>query len=160
MIKEHVKIILSTILGIIATFCKAYGTIIAFVCFAIIFDVVSGVVASKASGIKITSAKAHKGFWKKVGLLLGLFFGIFLDMFIPSSLSIINISIPFNMPFGLIFGCYIVFNECISICENIYRINPTILPRWIVSILNGGIEKIDNLVDNNKEVHDDEKENN
>ena len=143
--KEIWKIILSFLTGILATFFKLYGAILGLVCIAIIFDTISGIVASKVSGIEITSKKANQGFWKKVGLILALFFGVFLDMFIPIALSYISIVLPFNTPFGLIFGCYIVFNEGISICENLYKINPSLLPDWVIKLLKGGANSINKV---------------
>lgn len=140
--KEYMKVFFSFIAGVITTFFNMYGPIIGLVCFAIIFDVVTGVVGSKAAGRKISSKKAYKGFWKKVSLLLALVFGMFLDLFIPLSLKYVDIVIPYNMPFGLIFGCYIVFNESISICENIYKVDPTILPLWVRGMLLDGSKVI------------------
>ena len=140
------KIVLSFIVGVVTTFFKLYGMILGLVCCVIVFDTITGIIASKSKGVKITSKKANKGFWKKVGLLLALFFGVFLDIFIPEALGLISIEIPFNMPFGLIFGCYIVFNESISICENLYKINPSILPTWVKNLLKGGIKKIDTSI--------------
>lgn len=139
---ELKKRVISFIVGVITTFFKFYGTILGLVGIAIVLDTITGVVASKATGKKITSKKANQGFWKKMGLILALFFGVFLDMFIPEALNYIHIELPFNMPFGLIFGCYIIFNEGISICENIYNINSDILPDWVKTMLKGGAEKI------------------
>lgn len=143
---EVKKRIFSFFAGVVTTFFQLYGAIIGLVGLAIVFDIITGVVASKATGTQITSKKAHQGFWKKTGLLIALFFGVFLDVFIPEALSFISVTLPFNMPFGLIFGCYIVFNEGISICENIDKINPTILPSWVKKLLKGGAEKIDSAI--------------
>lgn len=140
---ETKKKVASFILGVVTTFFQLYGLILSLVCMAIVFDVVTGVTASKATGKKITSKKANEGFWKKIGLILSLFFGVFLDVFIPAALEVVSITLPFNMPFGLIFGCYIVFNEGISICENFDKINPNILPQWVKALLKGGADKLD-----------------
>lgn len=150
---EVKKRVFSFFAGVVTTFFQMYGAILGLVGVAIIFDTITGIVAAKASGTQITSKKANQGFWKKVGLLLALFFGVFLDLFIPEALSFISVTLPFNMPFGLIFGCYIVFNEGISICENIDKINPTILPSWVKKLLKGGADKIDSAVsdENNNE---------
>ena len=142
MKNEVVKRVLSFITGVLATFFKMYGAIIGLVCLAIVFDIITGVVGAKASGTKISSKKANQGFWKKVGLLMALFFGMFLDFFIPTALAVVELSIPFKLPFGLIIGCYIVFNEGVSICENIDKINPQILPAWVKKLLQGGADKI------------------
>lgn len=140
------KKILSFIGGVITTFFQMYGAILALVCVAIVFDVITGIAGSKATGVAISSKKANQGFWKKIGLLLGLFFGVFLDVFIPVALKYLTITLPFNTPFALVFGCYIVFNESISIAENIDKINPEILPRWVKSMLKSGADKIDSAV--------------
>ena len=148
---EVKKRVASLIVGVITTFFKMYGAILGLVGVAIVFDTITGIAASKASGKQITSKKANQGFWKKVGLLLALFFGVFLDVFIPEALTFISVVLPFDMPFGLIFGCYIVFNEGISICENIDVINPSILPKWVKKLLKGGVDKIDSAISDDTE---------
>ena len=148
---ELKKRVFSFLAGVVTTFFQMYGAILGLVCAAIIFDVITGVSAAKATGKKITSKKANQGFWKKVGLLMALFFGVFIDVFIPHALSFISITIPFNMPFGLIFGCYIIFNEGISICENLDKIDPNLLPKWVKKMLEGGSEKIDSAVSDDKD---------
>lgn len=156
--REFFKRVFSFFTGVFASFFQLYGVIFGLVCVAIVFDTVTGVVGAKASGTKITSKKANQGFWKKVGLILALFFGIFLDIFIPHALSFISITLPFNMPFGLIFGCYIIFNEGISICENLDKINPYLLPVWVKKMLEGGVEKIDSSPEEKKEEEDGNKQ--
>ena len=148
---ELKKRVFSFLAGVVTTFFQMYGAILGLVCAAIIFDVITGVSAAKATGKKITSKKANQGFWKKLGLLMALFFGVFIDVFIPHALSFISITIPFNMPFGLIFGCYIIFNEGISICENLDKIDPNLLPKWVKKMLEGGSEKIDSAVSDDKD---------
>lgn len=143
---EVKKKVLSFFAGVITTFFQAYGAIFGLVGIVIVFDTITGIVASKATGTNVTSKKANQGFWKKMGLLLALFFGVFLDVFIPIALDFISVVVPFNMPFGLIFGCYIIFNEGISICENIDKINSDILPHWVKTLLRGGADKIDTAV--------------
>ena len=148
---ELKKRVFSFLAGVVTTFFQMYGAILGLVCAAIVFDIITGVSAAKATGKKITSKKANQGFWKKMGLLMALFFGVFIDMFIPHALSFISITIPFNMPFGLIFGCYIIFNEGISICENLDKIDPNLLPKWVKKMLEGGSEKIDSAVSDDKD---------
>lgn len=152
------KQIISIVAGGISAFFQLYALIIGMVCMAIVFDMVTGVCAAKATGTKISSKVARQGFWKKVGLMLALFFGMFLDIFIPTALTVIHVELPFNTPFGLIFGCYIVFNESISICENFDKINPTILPKWVKFLIQGGASKIDTQVNHNEEELDNERE--
>ena len=137
------KIIISSLTGAIATFFNQYGLIIAFVTIAIVIDCITGLVKSKATSEGWSSKKATLGFWKKVALLVALAFGMLLDFFIPTTLLQIGVKIPFNLPFTLVVGCYIVLNECISICENLYEINPQIMPKWIVNLLKVAKKDID-----------------
>lgn len=141
---EKTKWLLSIICGLLSAFTKQYGMIIAFVSCAVVFDWITGIIGEKAVGHAITSKKGTIGFWKKMALFAGLFFGFFLDYFIPFAIAKINIEVPVKEAiFGMIIGCYIVINECISICENIYKANPDILPKWIVSMLTLAKEQLD-----------------
>lgn len=133
---EKMKWLLSVFCGLLSAFTEQYGMIIAFVAVAVIFDWITGIIGERAVGHAITSKKGTIGFWKKMALFAGLFFGFFLDYFIPYCLEKISLELPVKGAiFGMIIGCYIVINECISICENIYKANPGILPQWIVTML-------------------------
>ncbi|MBQ2015661.1 MAG: phage holin family protein, partial [Clostridia bacterium] len=44
-------------------------------------------------------------------------------------------------------GIYIILNESISICENIYKANKKSLPKWIKKLLSGAKGKIDEMGD-------------
>lgn len=140
---DKIKYILSVLGGLLATITKQYGLILIFVVIGIFMDCITGLVKSKITGKGWSSKLGFVGFWKKVSLLIALFFGIFLDYFIPTTLEkIVSVEIPFALPFGLIIGAYIVLNECISICENLYECNPDIVPKWIVGLLRNAKEKI------------------
>ena len=137
------KTLTSLFTGLVASFWGIYGPVIICVLFAICTDVVSGLVASMASGEKISSKVGWIGFWKKMALILALAFGIFMDSFIPILLGTISLELPFTMPIGTIVGCYIVINEAISIIENINQAAPTALPKWIKKLLEGAGKTID-----------------
>lgn len=137
------KLTMSLVSGLIASFWGIYGPVILCVLVAICMDVVSGLVASMASGEKISSKVGWIGFWKKMALILALAFGIFMDSFIPILLGTISLELPFTMPIGTIVGCYIVINEAISIIENINQAAPTALPKWIKKLLEGAGKTID-----------------
>lgn len=133
---EKAKWLLSIMAGAVGAFSKQYGVLIVMVCTVIVMDWVTGVIASAAVGEPITSKKGTKGFWKKMALLTALFFGFFLDYFVPYVTTKVGIHIDVNVAiFGMIIGCYIVLNESISICENLYKTNPSIIPKWIVKLL-------------------------
>jgi phage-related holin len=141
---EKTKWLLSIICGAISAFTKQYSTIIMFVVAAVALDWITGVIGEKAVGHPITSKKGTIGFWKKMALFAGLFLGFYLDYFIPYALDKINIELPVKGAiFGMVIGCYIVINECISICENIYKANQGILPKWIITTLQLAKTQID-----------------
>ena len=136
------KWLISLILGAWATFTQQYAIILGFIITVITLDVVTGLIKAKAIGEGWKSKKGFKGFWKKISLLVAFGFGIFLDCFIPYALSVISIELPFNSPFALVVGVYIILNESISVCENLYEINPHTLPNWIKSLLSNANDKI------------------
>lgn len=141
---KAIKTALSFIGGIIATIAQQYGLILGFVCIVIIMDIVTGIMKVKASDEKLSSDKARRGFWKKLAYIAAFTFGIFIDFFIPSMLTVFaDIALPFNCPFGLILGVYIVLNESISICENLYIINPVAVPQWLKPFFEKLTEKIE-----------------
>lgn len=152
-LEKLVKWGISAVGGFFATITEQYGVVLILVCAAIIFDVVTGLIKSKANSVAITSKTGIKGFWKKIALLLALFFGIFLDMAIPSILSVVSVELPFNCPFGLIIGVYIILNESISILENFYAINPDIVPKWVKNIFTKAKNEI-NKADGESEEKD------
>lgn len=147
---EKAKWLLSALLGLILSFTQKYGIMIIFVAVAIVFDFVTGLIKANIKG-EVSSEVGKKGFFKKMALLICLFFGFFLDFVIPYMCATIGIKIPFETPFGLIICFYIVLNESISICENLYACNPGIMPNWIVRMLKSAKEQIDDKGGGNNE---------
>lgn len=139
---EKAKWLLSALCGLILSFTQKYGIMIIFVAIAIVFDFVTGLIKANLKG-EVSSEIGKRGFFKKIALLICLFFGFFLDFVIPYMCGTIGIKIPFETPFGLIICFYIVLNECISICENLYACNPGIMPKWIVRMLKSAKQQID-----------------
>lgn len=148
---EKIKWITSALLGILTTFSKQYGVLIALVAVAIVFDLVTGLIKAKVDKNDVfSSSKCAEGLFKKLALLVGMFFGFFLDWFIPYVLLYVNVEIPFAMPFSMIICFYIVLNESISVCENLYATNPEIMPKWIVRFLTNAKDKLLNDSDGEK----------
>ena len=129
--------------GLLMAVWQAYGLVIILVGVVIVFDVLTGLLKAFATDERLNAAKASKGFTKKLALLLGLAFGIFLDVAVPVMLSVISVELPFNSPFGMIVGVYIILNEGISICENLYTVDPKILPAFIRQMHQSGKEELD-----------------
>lgn len=132
---EKPKIIATAALSALTAFANKYAAIVVFVVIVVCMDIITGIIASCATGEKISSEKGTKGFWKKMALFAALAFGFLLDYFIPYMISYTGIELPASALFGVMIGCYIVINESISICENLYRCNDEILPKWVVKLL-------------------------
>lgn len=142
---EKIKWAISILCGLVATFFEQYGILILLVAVAIFFDFITGLIKAKVSETETwSSQKCSKGLWKKIALLAAMFFGFFLDWFIPIALLYVKVELPFSMPFSMVISFYIVLNESISICENLYAANPEIMPRWIVTLLTNVKDKIGN----------------
>lgn len=146
-----IKIVISAVCGIIAAFFDKYGILITAVITAIVIDFITGLVKAKMNG-GWSSKTASKGFWKKIALLVALTFGIFLDFVVPAVLTDVGIVLPFKLPFALVISCYIVINECISIAENLYVINPDTMPNWIVKLLKIAKKEIEEKVEDSTNI--------
>lgn len=140
---EKPKIIATAALSALTAFANKYAAIVVFVVIVVCMDIVTGIIASCATGEKISSEKGTKGFWKKMALFAALAFGFLLDYFIPYMVSYTGIELPASALFGVMIGCYIVINESISICENLYRCNDEILPKWVVKLLTQSKDQLD-----------------
>ena len=148
-----IKWLLSIIGGALATFFEHYGILILLVAVAIIFDLVTGLLKAKTSeNTAWSSEKCRRGLFMKLALLVGMCFGFFLDCFIPYALTYININLPFALPFSMVISFYIILNESISICENLYAANPEVMPKWIVKLLVNVKDKLEGETEEEKEA--------
>lgn len=86
------------------------------------FDLITGIVGALKNGEQIKSSKLRDGLFKKVGFVfcyaLGEVLG-YAKLFLP---------IPFGDKLLSIICVYVIATEVVSICENISKINPDILP--------------------------------
>ena len=144
---DKIKILIAGAMGILSAFADRYATIVLFVVLVVMLDFITGIIAAIVNGEKLSSQKGTVGFWKKVALFAAMAFGFLMDYFIPYMLAYVHVDVPASALFGVFIGCYIVVNESLSICENLYRCNDEILPKWVVKILTGSKEAIDKVGD-------------
>lgn len=156
---EKLKYLFAILGGLIVTFGKMYGALFIAVAVAMCFDFITGIIAAKVSGEGFNSQKAKRGALKK-GMLLGaLLFGIFLDYVLPMATKMVGFQ--FNVShllFSSVIAFYIVFTECVSVCENFYRCCPDAFPKWILKTLTVGKEQLDKLGDKIEEDNKDEED--
>lgn len=143
---ERIKILFAMFCGAVAALFKMYWPIIVFTTIALVFDFITGVIAANLTGEGWNSKKAGKGAAKKGTLLIMLGFGIFLDYMIPMAAQQVGFNVHINhLMFSSVIGFYIIFTECISVCENFYKISPHSFPKWIIKLLTVGKEQLDKL---------------
>lgn len=140
---EFYKITLSIITGLLASFTQEYGLLLLFVTFAIVLDVVTGVIKVSCTDEVWDKKKASQGFWHKISLYIGLSIGVFLDYFLPFMASEVGINMGLGAHISYIFGAYIVLNELISACQNLQCCNSHILPAWVLKLLQTSAEQLD-----------------
>ena len=137
---------------IIATFSVLFNWlgILAFPLFILlgcnIFDYVTGIGAAKyrdpGDDRPVKSYKSIKGIFKKVCMYILIMLGWFMDILVETTLSQL---IPVTIPpvFAITITCWIIFNEIISILENMddmgVAIPPFLLP--ILKKMKGQIEE-------------------
>lgn len=145
----YLKWLLSVVSGVIAAFFGRYGLFFGLVAAAVVLDVITGLVKSKATGEGLSSEKANRGFWRKLSLFAGLAFGIFLDFASAAVLAHAGVTLgsDADMPFSMILCAYIIINEMISIGENLYLANPDSFPKWIARRLKVAREELERQED-------------
>ncbi len=140
---SYVKYIFSVVCGAVLSYFRLYGIAFTVVAIAVLFDIITGVLASVMDGTGLSSERAYKGVIKKAVLFLALGFGTFLDAFLPYAAQAVNLDTPKSMLFSSVICVYITVTECISVIENIYRCNNRALPEWIVKLLRTARDDID-----------------
>lgn len=139
---DKLKLFVSVIGGAVSAYLKAYIPLIAIVLVSAVFDIITGVIASVYTGEGLNSKKAVHGALKKSAMFLSLGFGTFLDYLIPLAAANLGINMGATVMFSSVIAFYIVFGECVSVCENLYSCNPNALPRWVAKLLTDGIDAI------------------
>lgn len=108
-----------------------------------ILDYVTGITAAGVQNQQISSYKGIIGIAKKVFMYLLIIVGVFVDTMLQYMFN--NMGVPIALPFivGCVVACWLVFNEMISILENLNDIGvpmpPFLMP--IVKKIKKTVEK-------------------
>ncbi len=98
-----------------------------------VIDYGTGVVASKYRAEAVTSYKGIQGIAKKVCMWLLVAVGAMVDIVLTYAADIAGLNISTNGAIAAIVALWIVFNELISILENIRDIGVN-LPPWLLPL--------------------------
>lgn len=85
-------------------------------------DLLTGIVGALRNGEQIKSNKLRDGLFKKVGFVFCYALGIAINY------AETYLTLPFGVDLVPIICIYAITAEVVSICENISKINPNILP--------------------------------
>ena len=139
---DKIKLLIALAGGAVSAYFKAYIPLIAIVAIAAVFDMITGIVAAICTGSGLNSKKAMRGAIKKATMFLALGFGTFLDYLIPLAAAKLGIDMGATIMFSGVIAFYIAFGECVSVCENLYRCNPNVLPGWVARILTDATDSL------------------
>ena len=108
-----------------------------------VIDYITGITAAGVQKQQISSYKGIVGIAKKVFMYLLIIVGVFIDMMLQYMFNSLNIPIALPFIVGCVVACWLVFNEMISILENLNDIGvpmpPFLMP--IVKRLRNTINK-------------------
>ena len=108
-----------------------------------IIDYITGITAAGVQRQQISSYKGIVGIAKKIFMWLLIVVGVFIDVMLQYMFNSLNIPIALPFIVGCIVACWLVFNELISILENLNDIGvpmpPFLMP--IVKKLRHTVEK-------------------
>lgn len=96
-------------------------------------DYLTGMLASKKEGT-ISSKIGRWGIVKKLMYMVEVAVGVIVDWTIINVAESLNITVPTTTFFGLLVALWIIFNELISILENLTRLE-TPMPTFLINIV-------------------------
>lgn len=92
-------------------------------------DLITGIVGAIRDGDQIKSSKLRDGLFKKVGFVFCYALGVLINY--AEDL----LTLPFGVNLVPVICSYAVVTEVVSIIENIYKINPDILPDKLKTLI-------------------------
>lgn len=111
-----------------------------------ITDYITGLMASKYKNEQITSARSVKGIYKKCSMLILVVIGAIIDLLIIYMMQIAGFTLGFKCIFCCAICLWLVFNELISIVENLSNMD-TNIPGFLMPFLKLIKNKTERAVD-------------
>lgn len=114
-----------------------------------IIDWITGILACKYRGEKLTSEKSFNGIVKKMGCYILVFIGFMVDILIQYCIS--NLGFPIVLPevFACITAVWLVCSEIISILENLIDMGVK-MPPFLKPIIERILHETENSIEINK----------
>ncbi|MCM1218141.1 MAG: phage holin family protein [Lachnospiraceae bacterium] len=143
--------------GVIAWLSDRLGLLfpmLAALCFLMVIDYITGMLASKRESIDHpsdpaygwSSAKGAKGILKKVAYVCVIAVAMVLDYMIMVQAAQFGLDMPKSVFFGLLVTAWYILNEILSIAENAGRMGADV-PEWLLRYIAVLKKKIDDKGD-------------
>lgn len=142
MNETQVKGIFVTVVSIAMATIGIVAIPIILLLLAIATDYITGVLAAKYRGQKISSEVGKKGIIKKIGLIIIVAACLMLDILIIYGSLLTSIKIPLYFIVTCIVSVIMLFNELISICENIKDMGVNI-PGFLIPLMKNIRSKVE-----------------
>lgn len=115
---DKVKVIITAVLAAISSFLGVlYIPVMLLVLFNVI-DYLTGLMAAKNRGQKISSYQGIHGIAKKVAMYLLIMVGWGIDMLLISTGEMLGVESPLKFAIACVVAVWLVLNEALSIIEN------------------------------------------
>ena len=106
--------------------------VLALVVFNLI-DYATRLIANKATGVTNTSKKSVNGIYKKFGMWVLVASCAIVDLVILQCGQYVGINLPFKFIIAIVVAIWLVFNEFISVLENVRDIG-TKVPKFVLNL--------------------------
>lgn len=115
---DRIKIVITACMAAVSSFL---GVLYVPVCLLVLFNVIdyiTGLMAAKNRGQKISSYQGIHGIAKKVAMYLLIMVAWGIDMLLIQTADMLNITNPFKFAIACVVAVWLVLNEALSILEN------------------------------------------
>lgn len=147
---EKIKVGIIAFFGVVSSWLGTLAIPVYVLVSCNVIDYLTGIAAANAQKQQISSYKSIIGITKKVFMWLLIVIGWFLDLMLQYMFNSLNIPIALPFIVACVVACWLVFNEMISILENLNDIGvpmpPFLMP--IVKKLRHTVEKRGEDVEN------------
>lgn len=148
---EHKKIIITAIISAFTSWLGILAVPVYLLLLFNVMDYITGIMAAKSRGHKISSYKGFMGIAKKVSMYLLIIVAAGIDALIMHVGQVVGLEAPFSFAIACIVAVWLVLNEAISILENLADIGvkmpPFLMP--LIGQLKSKIEETTEIKEEN-----------
>lgn len=144
---KKIKIFFTVVIATMSELLGVFGILIVFLFCLFALDWLTACMAAVSDNAKVRTEREKqkhglasllglKGIFKKIGYVCAIVLSCILDAVIHTVTTIVNVQMPAKLFFGTLVCAWFVFNEMISILENLDR-SGVELPFWLTRVIKG-----------------------